>query len=327
MNQLSEQVLHHLSVAAPHFVSGSELSQLLNVSATAIWKHITQLRHEGYAIEAVTGRGYRLLAMSERAVAAEVQPLLTTASFGRFFHYYDEVTSTNLLARELAQSGTPEGTVVVADTQRAGRGRMGRSWVSPSGVNLYFSLVLRPQVPLFRVPQVTLLVAAAVHQAIKKLAPDVALGIKWPNDLLVQGKKVAGILCEMFSEPEQVHFVIVGIGINLNQKEFAPELEDRATSLLCETALFFSRPQLLAEVLNAFEPLYQQWLGENDLSFILPYLEEHASLTAKEVVIEQGNRTISGTVVGLAQGGELRLITSDGESLLVASGEAHLRQQ
>jgi len=326
MNDVAARILNRLSKAGD-FLSGEELCCDFGISRSAVWKHIGLLRAEGYHIDAVTGRGYRLSGMTGRPVEAEVAPFLTGQRFGRNMRYHGVTASTNILAKSLAGEGSPEGSVVVADAQTGGRGRMGRIWESPSGVNLYFSLILRPEVPSIRVPQLTLLVAAAIHQALTRVAPDLLPLIKWPNDILINGKKVCGVLCEMQSEPDFTHFVVVGIGINVNQAEMPNELQDIATSLFGETGRLFSRPELLASVLNHFEPLYDAWLLQEDLGFILPYLERYSLLQMKQVTIDQLKRTVSGTVSGISCGGELMLEGADGQTILISSGEAHLRKE
>jgi BirA family biotin operon repressor/biotin-[acetyl-CoA-carboxylase] ligase len=325
MNQLSSQILSRLT-SAGEFLSGEELSGAFGITRSAVWKHIRLLRSEGYHVDAVTGRGYRLTGLTGRAVAAEVEPLLTTRRHGRNLIYLGVTDSTNLQAKALAAGDSPEGTVVVADTQTGGRGRMGRTWVSPPGENLYFSLILRPRVPSVRVPQLTLLVAAAIHRALSAIAGDLQAKIKWPNDILLNDKKLCGVLCEMQSEPDYTHFVVVGIGINVNQSELPAELLGIATSLFLETGRLFSRAEILAAILNHFEPLYETWMSEEDLTFILPYLEEHALLQSRMVSIEQFNRTINGRVSGIARGGELIIESDDGRTTMVSSGEAHLRK-
>jgi len=324
MNDVTAQIFHRLT-AVPEFLSGESLCHEFSITRSAVWKHICLLRSEGYQIDAVTGRGYRLSGMTGRPVEAEVMPFLTGNRFGRKILYHPVTASTNILAKALAVEGTPEGAVVVADSQTGGRGRMGRIWVSPAGVNLYFSLILRPGVPSIRVPQLTLLVAVAIHQALSALVPDLVTMIKWPNDILADGRKLCGVLCEMQSEPECTHFVVVGIGINVNQSEFPPELQQSATSLFLEKGRLFSRPELLASVLNHFEPLYDEWLLQEDLGFILPSLEEYSLLQSKEVTIDQLKRSMSGTVRGISRTGELKLESAEGEIILVSSGEAHLR--
>jgi len=300
MNDVAAQIINRLSKAGD-FLSGEELSRDFGMTRSAVWKHIRLLRAEGYHVDAVTGRGYRLSGLTGRPVEAEVTPFLTGQRFGRNLFYHSVTASTNLLAKALANDGSPEGSVVVADSQTGGRGRMGRIWLSPSGVNLYFSLILRPGVPLIRVPQLTLLVAAAVHQALSSAAADLVPLIKWPNDILLNGRKVCGVLCEMQSEPDLTHFVVVGIGINVNQSLMPSELQDMATSLFLETGRLFSRPELLASVLNHFEPLYDAWLLQDDLGFILPYLERYSLLQSKQVTIDQFKRKVSGKVAGISR--------------------------
>ncbi len=323
MNNITAQILSRLA-REKNFLSGEMLCREFGITRSAVWKHIDLLRAEGYQIDAVTGKGYCLSGMTGRAVAGEVLPFLTCHRFGKMINYHTITTSTNLLAKALAVEGKPEGYVVVADSQSGGKGRMGRTWLSPPAVNLYFSLILRPAVPSIRVPQLTLLVAVAIHQALMEVAPDLAAMIKWPNDIMVNEKKLCGVLCEMQSEPELTHFVVVGIGINVNQSEMPPELTKSATSLLMERGELFSRPELLALVLNHFEPLYDEWLQQNDLGFILHYLEQYSLLQSKRVSIDQRKQHLSGTVTGIAKGGELTLLCADGQTILVSSGEAHL---
>ncbi len=326
MNNVTAQILTCLA-AADDYLSGERLCSTLGITRSAVWKHIRQLRSEGYQIDAVTGRGYLLSGLTGRPVQAEVLPFLTCQRFGTTIDYHTMATSTNMLAKALALEGAPEGCVVVADAQSGGKGRMGSTWISPPGVNLYFSLILRPAVPSIRVPQLTLLLAVAIHRAVTDLSPGLAAMIKWPNDILVNGKKLCGVLCEMQSEPEMTHFVVAGIGINVNQCDIPPELKESATSLFLERGELFSRPQLLALVLNHIEPLYDEWLHQDDLAFILPSLEQYSLLQAQEVSIDQRNRTLNGTVTGIAKGGELKLQGADGETILVSSGEAHLRKK
>jgi BirA family biotin operon repressor/biotin-[acetyl-CoA-carboxylase] ligase len=326
MNDVAAKLLNRLSKAGD-FLSGEELCREFCITRSAVWKHIELLRAEGYHVDAVTGRGYRLMSLTGRPVDAEVSPFLTTRRFGRKILYHGVTASTNIVAKSLASDGLPEGCVVAADSQTGGRGRMGRTWVSPSGVNLYFSLILRPELPSIRVPQLTLLVAAAIHHALSIIVPGIVPMVKWPNDILINGRKVCGVLCEMQSEPDFTHFVVVGVGINVNQSEMPPELRDSATSLFAETGSLFSRPELLASFLNNFEPLYDAWLQEDDLGFILPYLERYSLLQSKQVTVDQLKRTISGTVCGIARGGELMLDGADGQTILISSGEAHLHKE
>jgi BirA family biotin operon repressor/biotin-[acetyl-CoA-carboxylase] ligase len=324
MNAITEIILQRL-IQAGGFVSGEDLCREFAITRSAVWKHIRQLRMKGHRIDASTGRGYRLAELSGFPVAAEVGPYLTTERLGRNHVYRDVAVSTNLLARSLAREGSPDGTVVVADSQTGGRGRMRRNWISPPGVNLYCSVVLRPAVPSRRVPEIPLIAAAAIHQALEDEYPGLNAAIKWPNDILVKGLKVCGILCEMESEPDLAHVVVAGFGVNLNLEAIPEELLGIATSIMLETGLPGSRPKLLARILNRFEVQYDEWLGKNDLGFMLPYLEEHSWLKNKDVVVEQFSRVLSGRATGLSPDGQLLLLTETGAVVAVASGEAHLR--
>ncbi len=325
MNPVASAILQRL-IDEGGFVSGEALCAELGMSRSAVWKHIGALRSVGYTIEAVSGRGYRLERLTGAPVAGEVCPLLETASFGRAFIGLEEVDSTNVRALALAREGAAEGTVVVADSQTGGRGRMRRAWVSPPGVNLYCSIVLRPPVWLsVRAPEIPLVAAASIHGALAQECPELQAFIKWPNDIVAGGRKVCGILCEMESEPDFTHFVVVGFGLNVNLETVPEELQGIATSLALETGRTLSRARLLASVLNRFERLYGEWLDGDDLSFILPHLEAHAWLKGRELQIEQFNRVLVGTEAGLSPQGHLLLRGEDGRVRSVASGEAHLR--
>lgn len=323
MNPVTASILNTL-VIRTGFVSGGELCRGLGITRSAVWKHVARLREAGYAIEAVSGRGYRLAGLTGDPVPEEVAPFLATERFGRQFTYVESAGSTNLLARAAARDGAPEGSVVVADSQTGGRGRMGRAWSSPPGVNLYASVVLRPPVPPVRVPEIPLVAAAAIHAALSRECPSLQVAIKWPNDLLCGGRKLCGILCEMESEPDCTHFVVVGFGLNVNLDALPEELQGIATSIALESGARSSRACLLAAVLNRFEGMYADWLAADDLAPFLPLLERHAWLQGKAVRIEQYGRTLSGTVAGLSPQGHLLLMGEEGAVTAVNSGEAHL---
>jgi BirA family biotin operon repressor/biotin-[acetyl-CoA-carboxylase] ligase len=325
MNPVTGKILQIL-VRRTGFVSGEELCHELQMTRSAVWKHVVQLRQCGYRINAVTGKGYRLAELTGMPVSGEVAPLLTTSRFGRNHVFLDSTVSTNLVARAMAREGEHEGSIVVADHQSGGRGRMGRRWISPPGVNLYCSLLLRPAVPSRRVPEIPLLAAAAIHQALSREFPGLQSSIKWPNDILVNGRKVCGILCEMESEPDMTHFVVVGFGLNVNLAVIPEELQGTATSIFQETGRPASRSNLLAEILNGFEPVYEEWLAHDDLGSAVAYLEEHSWLKNKTVCIEQVNRRFSGRVCGFGREGQLLLEAEDGTRLSVFSGEAHLHE-
>ena len=323
MNQLTLQILNRLR-ASSSFLSGGELCREYGMTRTAVWKHISQLRENGYTIEAVSGKGYRLNGSPDLPVSQEIEPLLRTDRFGRNLVFHEEVDSTNVQAKILARQGAPEGSVFVADCQTGGRGRMGRVWVSPPGANLYFSVILRPSVPPVRLSQIPLLAAAAIHRAFGASVEGVASMIKWPNDILIGGRKVCGILCEMETEPDMTHFVIVGIGINVNLQDIPGEIEAVATSLFLESGYEHSRSDILSSILNHFEPLYEEWLEAEDLRDFLPYLERYAWLKNRDVKVEHYKNTLAGRVQGMSRTGELLLEEKDGTVIAVSSGEARL---
>lgn len=251
-----ELVLAFLAEAADDFVSGEAISGKLGLSRAAVWKHVNSLRGQGYRIEAVPARGYRLVAIPDRLGALEIGPLLNTHDLGQTLHCSPELPSTNDTARELADAGAVHGEVVIAESQTAGRGRRGRSWSSPAGRNLYLSVILRPSLPPQRAPELTLVASVAACEACRKAGVDT--GIKWPNDLLVGGRKVAGILTELSAEADAVHWVILGLGVNLNAGpgDFPGELRDVATSLAIERGQPVPRALFAAALLSELE----QWL-------------------------------------------------------------------
>ena len=202
----------------------------MGLSRAAVWKRVHRLKAQGYVIEGSPRRGYRLLAVPDKLLPEEVLQGLKTRVFTGPVHHFETLDSTNDLAKELAVQGAPEGTVVVAEAQTGGRGRLGREWDSPPGVGLYVSLVLRPMLPPMELPQITLTTAVAVVRAVRRVA-GVAPGIKWPNDLLLNGKKLGGILTEMETESDRIRHVVVGLGLNVNNPGFPPELAATATSL------------------------------------------------------------------------------------------------
>lgn len=326
MSTLTSDILDRLR-GADGFLSGGELCSEMGITRSAVWKHISLLRKKGYSIEAVSGRGYRLSGSPGLPVPEEIQPFLSTARFGRTMEYHEMLESTNQRAKTLAREGAAEGCVVIADSQTGGRGRMGREWMSPPASNLYFSVILRPPVPPLRLSQIPLLTAAAIHRTVEAMVDNASAMVKWPNDILIDGRKVCGILCEMETEPDMAHFVIAGIGINVNLREIPADLEGIATSLRIESGNEWSRPEILAALLNCFEPMYDEWLEAEDLGDLLPYLDRYAWLKGREVSVERYKGSVSGKVTGLGRSGELLLMDDDGTEHAITSGEATIRKE
>jgi BirA family biotin operon repressor/biotin-[acetyl-CoA-carboxylase] ligase len=300
-------------------VSGEYLATQLGLSRAAVWKRVHRLKAQGYVIEGSPRRGYRLLAVPDKLLPEEVLQGLKTGVFKGPVHYFETLDSTNDLAKALAVQGAPEGTVVVAEAQTGGRGRLGREWNSPSGVGLYVSLVLRPMLPPMELPQITLTTAVAVVRAVRRVA-GLAPGIKWPNDLLLNGKKLGGILTEMETESDRIRHVVVGLGLNVNNPGFPPELAATATSLALVAERTFSRVNLLQAWLEEFEALYERFLHQG-FQEILEEWKGSAVTLGKMVTVRQGPREISGQALDVAPDGALLLRTADGEMVRVTSGE------
>ncbi|MBZ4371238.1 biotin--[acetyl-CoA-carboxylase] ligase [Corallococcus interemptor] len=262
-NELTQdaRILNFLAEGGEGFISGEALSNRLGLSRTAVWKHVEALRLKGYRIEAVPAKGYRLVGRPDRISGLEVHPLLATRAVGRVLHHHDTLGSTNAAAFRLAQDGAAHGTVVVAEQQTAGKGRRGRAWVSPPNLNLYFSAILRPELPPQRAPELTLVAAVALAETLRDAGADAA--IKWPNDVQIGGRKVAGILTELSAEPERVHFVIVGVGVNLNSGEehFPDELRATATSLSLALGRPVGRAAFTAALWNRLEAWLDTYLA------------------------------------------------------------------
>lgn len=316
-----QQILRLFRERGENFVSGEELSQRLGVSRTAVWKQIRLLRNLGYRIEAVPSRGYRLLGGPDALLPEELRARLEGTRIGRDVVYYAETDSTNLRAMELGEQGAAEGTVVVADQQTAGKGRLGRRWESPPGVNLYTSILLRPQIMPWEAPQLTFLSSLAAALAIEEVC-GLQPRVKWPNDLLLGGKKVAGLLNEMSAETEAVHFVVLGIGINLNMRrdQFPEELRYPATSLLLELGGNVSRLDLAEALYRHLDRLYQDYLAKG-IGGIMRAWETRCDLLGRLVRVNMPREIVEGVVQGIDQDGALRLRRADGREERILAGD------
>lgn len=309
--------------SATGYVSGQELCENLGVSRTAVWKVIRQLEEDGYRIEAVRNRGYRLLESEDVFTGEEIRSALHTRRIGQELVFLDTTDSTNNEARRRAEQGAPDGTLVVAIEQTAGKGRRGRSWVSPGGTGVWMSLLLRPDIPPECASMLTLVAAMAVETGIRRVT-GLEGQIKWPNDVILDGKKVCGILTEMSTEMESIHYVIVGIGINVGITEFPGELQDTATSLILHTDRRVSRAALTAAVAEAWEDYYESFLKTLDLSLLREEYSENLVNRDREVRVLTPGNTYTGISRGINERGELLVETADGMRA-VMSGEVSVR--
>lgn len=310
--------------AGEGFASGAALSRLLGVSRTAVWKHVKGLRSQGYRIEAVPAKGYRLIASPSLFTPLDLSAGLATRRIGSRLVCLKETESTNAVAFRLAEEGAPEGTVVFADAQSAGKGRLGRVWISPAGVNLYCSVVLRPPITPVAACQLTFLSVVAVARAIESCT-ELAPQIKWPNDILVSGKKVAGLLNEMNAETEKVNFVVLGIGVNLNMRlsQLGEGVRHPATSLLEEGGVEVDRVAFARALLKELDQLYDRFLVEGEGPVRAEWLERSA-IRGRSVRVSCGAREFSGEVQGVDAFGALLVRLPGGAVETVLSGDVTL---
>jgi BirA family biotin operon repressor/biotin-[acetyl-CoA-carboxylase] ligase len=319
-----ELVLAFLAEAGDAYVSGEAISDKLGLTRAAVWKHVEALRGQGYRIEAVPARGYRLAEVPDRLGPLELRPLLNTHDVGREIHWFAELPSTSDRAKELADDGAEHGEVVIAEAQTAGRGRRGRVWTSPPGRNLAFSVVLRPDLPPARAPEVTLVASVAICDALRQAG--VAAGIKWPNDVLVGGRKIAGILTELAAEPDRVHWVVVGVGVNVNARaeDFPAELRGEATSLLLERGVATPRALFAAACLTALE----EWLdrhAEEGFGAVRAAWRERSVTLGREVSVQADGRVVVGTAEDLDEDGALLVRDAAGLQRILAGDVTLLR--
>jgi len=307
------------------FVSGEEISIALGVSRAAIWKHIKLLKEEGYHIEAVSRKGYRLISSPDLLTENEIKKYLNTSEMGQKIIYFDTLTSTNTVAKKLAEQGAEHGTIVVSEEQTSGRGRLGRNWMSPKYKGLWFSIILRPQLNPSQVAIITQLGAAAVIQAGLELALD--FRVKWPNDIILNEKKICGILTEMSAEINQVHYIVLGIGINANldPEDFPDELKEKASSIKIETGQQIDRKQLCGKIINYFESLYRALIRDGKGTEAIDICREKSILIGQEVQIIKPGKINQAIVLDLNDEGELVVKRENGELECLLSGEISVR--
>ena len=307
------------------FVSGQNICRKLAVTRTAVWKAIGQLREEGYVIEAVPNKGYRLKSSPDSISAAEIGSRLTTRWAGLPTVFLKKIDSTNNEAKRRAEKGAVHGSLFVAEEQDAGKGRRGRSWESPVGSAIAMSLLLKPWFSPGSASMLTLVAAMAVADGIRAVT-GLETGIKWPNDIVINGKKVCGILTEMSAEMDCINYVVIGIGINVNVTEFPEEIRDRATSILLETGEQVCRAEIIAQILSAFERYYELFLETEDLTLLKQVYEERLVNLGKPVCVLDPKGEWKGEARGIDEKGRLLVkAETDGEVRAVESGEVSVR--
>ena len=306
---------------ADDYISGDFISAKLGISRTAVWKYINQLEQKGYSITKLKGKGYRLTYTPDKLFAWEIFRYLDTHSIVKEIIYQDTIDSTNSFAFKLAIGGKPEGTCVVAEAQKSGKGRLNRVWFSPFGKNLYLSVILKPPVHPARVYPVTFLSSLAVHDTITTVTGITPI-LKWPNDVLIRGKKVCGTLLEISTEADMVRFVVVGIGFNINMEENEIDelIKDKATSLHIETNKIYERASVCGILLSNLDKYYSIFLkkGEQEICSIW---EKTAQIKGKYLEINQMGEVYRGISEGIDASNGAMLINMDGKVKRIIAGD------
>lgn len=305
-------------------LSGQEICEQLGISRTAVWKYMKQLKEEGYEIQAVQNKGYRLMESPDVLGVSEVESRLETRWIGRELVFFEETDSTNAQAKRLAEEGAPSGTLIVSDCQTKGRGRRGRTWESPKGEAIYMTLLLRPEIRPDRASMLTLVMGLSVVQAIKNVL-GIETGIKWPNDIVWEKKKIVGILTEMSVQIDYIDYLVIGVGINANREKFPAELEDKAVSLCKAAGHRINRAVLIAEIMKIFEENYELFCKTQDLSGLEEDYQKVLVNKDQPVRVLEPGHEYFGIARGINEMGELLVEREDKTVQAVYAGEVSVR--
>ena len=325
---MKSEILRALREAGDGFVSGQALCEKAGVTRQTVWKNITQLKEHGFVIESVQNKGYRLVSSPDIFYPADIESRLGRDCLFHKADCYNVIDSTNTRAKQLAELGEEEGTLIIAERQTSGKGRRGRQWDSGAGTGIYMSMILRPVIEPSSVPGITLVAALAVVSAARQFC-NVETFVKWPNDIVLDKKKICGILTEMSSEMDYINYVVVGIGINANNEHFPEEIEETATSIYLQTGQKTDRAGLAACIAGCFSRYYKEFTRARSLG---PFVDEYNSVLAnkdQEVKIlygmqEDRNKTETGIARGINKDGALLVDTGHGTECVV-SGEVSVR--
>ncbi len=315
-------LLSQLKLAQGKWISGAELSRQLQVSRTAVWKHICAMKTEGYHIDSSTRKGYLLREIPDLLRPQELRPGLKTRSIGQQeIRYCDQTDSTNLRAKAMAAAGAPEGTLIIAEEQTAGRGRRGRNWFSPPGAGIYMSLIIRPAILPQEAPRFALLAVVAVAAAVREvtlLDPR----IKWPNDILINGRKLGGILTEVSMEMDKVEYLVVGLGLNVNlaREAFPPDLRETGTSIRAELGRSLPRLPLVRSILERFEGTYEEY-QRHGFSPIRKRWQAFTDMIGRTVAVDTLGRRLTGEVMDFDEEGYLVVREHNGGRVRIFSGD------
>jgi BirA family biotin operon repressor/biotin-[acetyl-CoA-carboxylase] ligase len=309
-----------LSQNATIVISGARIAREIGVSRSTVWRWVERLRELGVKVKGQTATGYFLEKVPDILTPDTLKHRLRGNLFGKRIYHFFKTDSTNRVALELGHAGEPEGALVLAEEQTAGRGRAGRTWYSERAAGIYVTVLLRPKLAPVQAPLLTMMAGLSAHAAVEATT-GLAVDLKWPNDLLVGGKKLGGILTEMHAEPGQVRFVIVGVGLNINQERFSGELANTATSLRLETGKAQSRMELLVRLLREFESDYNRLQREGVTSLVKRFEVVSSYASGKRVRVTNGTESYLGTTAGLGPEGLLQVERDDGRVVTVVAGD------
>ena len=322
---LKSEILKLLKEHSDGFISGQYISNKLGVTRTAIWKYINHIKEDGYEIESISNKGYRIISSPDLLTSEEIESYLVTSFIGRNIIHFNSIDSTNSKAKQLADSGEIDGTIVISEEQLNGRGRLGRSWISPQYKGVWMSIILRPDLNPMDAVKLTQIAAAAVVKASEEL--NIKTYVKWPNDIVMNHKKICGILTEMNAELTRINYVVVGIGINVNidATEFPEDIRDIATSLKIETKHSINRKELVGRILNNFEDLYIQFVEQNNIEASIDICRQNSAVIGKEINIINRDKSIAAKVLNIDSDGRLLVEYEDGRQENLISGEVSIR--
>ena len=313
-------LLRLLADNATIVISGARIAREIGVSRSTVWRWVERLRELGFKVKGQAATGYFLEQVPDVLSPDLLKRQLKGPLFGKHIYHFFKTDSTNRVAFELGRGGEPEGAIVLAEEQSAGRGRAGRSWHSERGTGIYVTLLLRPKLAPVQAPLLTMMAGLSAHTAVEAVT-GLPVDLKWPNDLIIRGKKAGGILTEMHAEPGMVRFVVVGIGLNVNQDRFPGELAGLATSLRQETGKAQSRMELLVRLLREFETDYNRFLREGVTGVIQRFEVVSSYAHGKKVRITNGTESYVGTTAGLGPEGLLQVEREDGRVVTVIAGD------
>ena len=319
---MREKVIKAILDSGENFMSGEQLSKKLGISRTAVWKHINALREEGYNIESVNKKGYRLAEKPDDILSSEnIAYNLPTEFIGKKVIHLDTVGSTNDYAKEIGNK-VSGGTLIISEQQTKGKGRLGRVWKSKSGDGIWMSLIIKPKIEPYKSPFLTLVAGASVVKALSNLGVEAS--IKWPNDIIVHNKKICGILTELSAEMERVNYVVIGIGINIKTIDFPDEIKEKATSLYKE-GYKLSRVDIVRQFCIEFEKLYKGYILDGNKQDTLELCRKYSAIIGKQVYVIKNNKRELVKCIDINENGNLIVKEKNGEIQEIMSGEVSIR--